>query len=308
MPRALVIVNPRARRGAAADVYATIRSEVEAGFEVRHALLDESGEWLRELDRARSDGFERVVAVGGDGTVNAVANAILGGVIGASKEMTVGAVGVGSSNDFHKPRQRCAGGVPIRIGAPLERDAGLATWEDDDGVAHARWFVVSASIGMSARANRRFSQERGVARWLGARSVSAAIAYAALGALASHANVGARLRRTDERSEVDVLVSNLSVMLTPHLAGSFRYDTDVRPGQGSFALHLCEGMGRVELLATMAALLGGRFAGSPRTESWASRTVSLELDREDDLELDGEVYRARRVRFEAFSDVLAVCS
>ena len=103
MRRALVILNPRARRGAAARDYDRVRAEVETGFRVRDALLDSAGEWLRALDRARREGVERVVAVGGDGTVHAVANAILGDGSGAWDGVTLGAVGVGSSNDFHKP-------------------------------------------------------------------------------------------------------------------------------------------------------------------------------------------------------------
>jgi len=310
MPRALVILNPRARRGAAASDYDRVRSQVEAGFRVRDAILDGTGEWLRAVDRARREGVERVVAVGGDGTVHAVANAILGdgSGTGAWSGVTFGAVGVGSSNDFHKPCRTRLRGVPVRIGAPASRDAGLATWEDAVGVTRRRWFFVSASVGLSARANRRFSRELGTGAWLGARSVDAAIAYAAIGALLDHANVRARLGEGSGEPERDVLVSNLGVMLTPYLAGTFRYGSDVQPGQGRFALHLCDGMTRLGLLRAMAALLGGRFGRAPGTSSWSSRAVSLELERDDDLELDGELFRARKVRFEAFSDVLSVCS
>jgi len=67
-------------------------------------------------------------------------------------------------------------------------------------------------------------------------------------------------------------------------------------------------MTRLGLLRAMAELLGGRFGRAPGTSSWSSRAVSLELERDDDLELDGELFRARKVRFEAFSDVLSVCS
>ena len=306
--RALVIVNPRARRGAAVRRYARIRAEVEAGFRVRHALLDASGEWLHALDEARREGFERVVAVGGDGTVNAVANALLSDGVRASSGVTLGAVGLGSSNDFHKPVRSRARGIPIRVGAPVGRDVGLATWEDARGVRHARWFIVSASIGLTARANRRFSRDRGLARWLGARSVDAAIGVAALRALYRHENLRARLRAAMDVPERDVDLSNLGVMLTPYLAGAFRYDTATPPGNGCFALHLCEGMTRLGLVRAMADLLRGRFARSPGTASWSSDALAVDLDHEDDLELDGELFRARSVRFEAFPRALAVCA
>jgi diacylglycerol kinase family enzyme len=308
MPHALVIVNPRARRGAAVHAYARIRAEVEAGFQVRHALLDGSCDWLLAIDRARREGVDRVVAVGGDGTVHAVANALLSDGLGASREIALGAVGLGSSNDFHKPVRSRARGVPVRIGEASERDVGRATWEDARGRRHARWFLVSASMGLTARANRRFSRERGLAGWLGRRSVDAAIGYAAIGALLHQENAPARLSPTLEAAARDVELSNLGVMLTPYLAGAFRYDTEVQPGGGRFAVHLCEGMTTLRLLSTMAGLLRGRFVSSPQLRSWASRAVTLELDEEDDLELDGELFRARSVHFEAFSRALSVCA
>jgi diacylglycerol kinase family enzyme len=308
MPLALVILNPRARRGAAVQRYATIRDEVESGYRVRHALLDGTCDWLVALDRARRDGVDRVVAVGGDGTVHAVANAILEHGIEASHELSLGAVGLGSSNDFHKPVRSRTRGIPIRMGAPAERDIGRATWEDARGARHARWFLVSASLGLGARANRRFSRDGGLAGWLGSRSVDAAIGYAALGALACHEDVSARLREGDDASVREVAVSNLGVMLTPYLGGSFHYDTKVQPGGGRFAVHLCEGMTRPRLVTTMVHLLRGRFDASPHRKSWASRALTVDLDQEDDLELDGELFRARWVRFEAFSRALAVCA
>jgi diacylglycerol kinase family enzyme len=67
-------------------------------------------------------------------------------------------------------------------------------------------------------------------------------------------------------------------------------------------------MTTVRLISTMAGLLGGRFASSPQKQSWASAVMTLELEHEDDLELDGELFRARSVRFEAFSRALRSCA
>ena len=308
MRRALVIVNPRARHGDAAHRYEQIRAAVEAGFQVRHVLLDASGDWLRAVDRARREGFDRVVAVGGDGTVHAVANALLSGGVRGGSDLALAAVGMGSSNDFHKPVCHRVHGIPIRISAPAGRDVGLATWKDDEGAQHSRWFVVSASIGLTARANRAFARARTSTGWLGARSASSRIACAALGAIARHRSVPSRLRPEAEGSPRPVELSNLSVMLTPHLAGSLRYGSEVQLGHGRFAVHLCEGMSKVRLLSTMAGLLVGRFGRSPGTRSWSSRALTLDVDEGDDLELDGELVRARAVRFEAFSNALAVCA
>lgn len=284
MDRALVVLNPRARRGAAARDYERIRSDIEARFEARYTAIDTT-RWLRDLDTARNEGVERVLVGGGDGTLHLVANALMRNWPTAA----LGAIGLGSSNDFHKPCRTRLRGIPVRVGAPTACDVGLATFEDEAGLTRRRYFFVSASIGLCARANRRFS----TTPWLG---VDATIAHAATSALVRHENISARL---DER---ELLISNLSVMLTPYLAGAFRYDAERQPGQ--FAVHLCSDMGALGLLRAMLDLLRGRFCG----ESWSSSSLIVDLDREDDLELDGELFRARRVRFEAIPNALGVCS
>jgi len=314
--RALVVINPHARRGSAAHRYASIRAEVEAGFVVEHAMMDDAGRWIDAIHFARREGFERVIAVGGDGTVHAVANALLDksldGLPSASTSMntSLGAVGLGSSNDFHKPIGRRAHGVPLRLGEPAPRDAGLATWKDARGELHARWFVVSASVGLVARANRRFSEQAGVIGTVARRSVDAGILVAAMSALARHRNVRARVRPSQDGRVAGehIELSNFSAMLTPYLAGAFRYEPARGAGEGQLAFHLCRDMSRTDLLATMVRLLGGRFDASPKTRSCTAPAMCIELDEEDDLELDGELFRAKSIRLEARPSVLEVCS
>lgn len=310
--RALVVINPRARRGSAARRYASIRAEVETGFLVEHTMMDDAGRWIDAIHFARRERFERVIAVGGDGTVHAVANALLDKPLDGFPSMTtsLGAVGLGSSNDFHKPIRRRAHGVPLRLGQPTRRDAGLATWKDARGELHARWFVVSASVGLVARANRRFSEQAGVIGRVARRSVDAGILIAAMSALARHRNVRARVRPSqDGRAAADPIeLSSLSAMLTPYLAGAFRYEPTRGAGEGQLAFHLCRDMSRTDLLATMVRLLGGRFDGSPKTRSCTAPAMCIELDEEDDLELDGELFRAKSIRLEARPSVLEVCS
>lgn len=292
--RALAIVNPRARRGRGLARYAAVRREIEQSFAVDEVLLDEDGRWIEALDHAR--GRDRVIAVGGDGTVHAVANALLSEGVGA----TLAAVGVGSSNDYHKPVRRSSAGIPLRIDAPQRRDVGLARWVDDRGVEHARFFLVSASIGFVARANRRFGASA-LAGVLGARSVSAAIGFAATSELVRQTNIRARLSSPDD----DVELSNVSVLLTPFIAGGFRHPSfEALPHAGCFGIHVCTSMGRVDLVRAMLDLRRGRARG----ESFTASSLRVDLVHEDDLELDGEVFRARTVTFALVERALEACS
>jgi len=307
--RALIVLNHAARRHEALRRYARVRDVVEAGLDGRVVALDAGGAWRRILDAALRDGVRLVVAAGGDGTVNAVANALVERAVRVPLEdICFGAVGLGSSNDFQKPARTVAQGVPIRVGfsdcAP--RDVARAVWTDEEGIERSRCFVVSASLGATAAANRRFSDSTAMARALGALWVDAAIAWAAARTLASHRNVEATMAIGDETHRFEL--SNLNVMKTAHLSGSFCYDTPIDPSSGLLGVNLCHGMGRARLLWTLVSLLRGRFAGLPRTRHWSGDHAEIALAEPGDLELDGELFRARRVRFEVLREQLMVCS
>lgn len=91
----LLILNRKS--GARTDIRALIRSlERELGFDV---IIPWSGRQLRKaVSKHVSKGGKRIIAGGGDGTLNFVANAILR--LGANKDVEMGIVPLGTANDF----------------------------------------------------------------------------------------------------------------------------------------------------------------------------------------------------------------
>lgn len=100
---------------------------------------DRPGHAAELAERAARDGVERVVAVGGDGTVHEVANGLLAGGARAA----LGVVPVGSGNDFAKLVGTYRHGVEraaavVAAARPRSFDAGRALGE---------WFVNSLGFG-----------------------------------------------------------------------------------------------------------------------------------------------------------------
>ena len=308
---ALVVVNPAARRGTGLARYRRVAGLLEERYALSTVILDREARWRDELRQALDGGTRHIIAAGGDGTVGAVVSAIVearGSI--PLESVTLGAVGLGSSNDFHKPVTRTWKGVPLRIDARnrMPRDVARARYENGTSGSRERLFLVSASLGMTARANALFNEGRGrVLGLLKTRWVDAAIVYAALAALLRHENVAGRLCLPDGGDEA-VALSNLSVLKTPHLSGCLRYDTPVEPDSGRLAVNLCEGMSRSQLAFVLADLASGRFCGRRGTRHWTVDRLRVDLEAEAPLELDGEVVTARRVRFDVLPERISVCS
>jgi diacylglycerol kinase (ATP) len=306
---ALVVVNPAARHGRGGALYAGVRGRVAQQFAVEEVELDTAGAWEGALMRSLARGTRTVVAAGGDGTVNAVTTALARlRKTWPLEDLILGAVGLGSSNDFHKPFGAYEAGIPLRLDAAraMSRDVGRARYVNDAGVCQERCFIVSASLGATARANAAFSRSGPVFSFLRRHWLEGAILLAALSAILRHRNLDARLRV--QGTTCSIALSTLSVLKTPHLSGSLRFDTPVAPDDGLLAVNLCQGMGRPRLVATLFGLQHGRFAGRPGTRCWRAPRVEVAFAEATDLELDGEIVAAREVVFDILPERIRVCA
>lgn len=150
-----VILNPAAGRGAAGQR----RGELEAALRAAGVAYDLVATHARggaaELaSQAIERGYEAVVAVGGDGTINEVANGILAAPRGG--EAALGIIPLGTGSDFVKMLDGFAGAdlgaAARRLAAGLTRpvDVGQITVEAG-GRELRRYFVNGLGAGIDAQ-------------------------------------------------------------------------------------------------------------------------------------------------------------
>ena len=299
-PRGIrVFVNPGATYGTGRERWSRVEDELRrrlGGFEVEEIgapgeLPDRLAELVRRNER-------RFVAAGGDGTVNLLLNAIM--ALPEGDRIVLGAVGLGSSNDFHKPIVESATieGMPVKVDfdGARDRDVIRIEYETPDGSTATRYSLINASVGVTAEANARFNEPSWLVRAARAVSVDAAISAAVLTTLATWTDVTCGLA-IDGGEPAMTSVTNLGVFKNPHFGGALCYDTPVAPDDGVLGVALCENMSAFETVTMLSALRKGRFSGRPKTRTWRARSLSVQGDRVFALETDGEVLRARSARF-----------
>jgi diacylglycerol kinase (ATP) len=107
----------------------------------------ERGGHATELARqAVADGCDTVVAFGGDGTMNEVAQALMG------TETRLGLLPCGSGNGLARHL-----GIPLKTAAALELLLTGRPCAIDAGLANGRPFFVAAGLGLEAEMARRFA-------------------------------------------------------------------------------------------------------------------------------------------------------
>ena len=160
-----VILNPRAGQGADEDLQREI-VELLATYG-REATIMAAGAKLGIQARAAVEAGCRVlVAAGGDGTVNAVASAVVG------RETPLGVLPVGTLNHFAKDL-----GLPLDLTDAVRIVAQGAVRQVDVGEVNGRYFLNNSSIGVYPRIveMRHQYESSGLSKWIAALWASLAV-------------------------------------------------------------------------------------------------------------------------------------
>lgn len=301
----LILVNLGANGGKGAARWAAVEAELRARGVAFEARETESAADARRILAETKDPV--VVAAGGDGTVNGTLNAIL--KLGRT-DLTLGAIGLGSSNDFHKPfaEERTVAGVPVRIRSDRAEvvDVGRAVLHAPEGGTQVRHFVLNASLGFVAEGNAFFNTDDPTLLWFKRRNVEAAILYTAFRNLVTFRHIEAVIR-LDDGPEMRAPLASLGILKKVHFAGGMKYDTPVAADDGMFDVNVWGRMNRADILRTMVSLYRGRFRGLPRTNVWRARRVTVVPEKPVHFETDGETTRIARAELEVLPKALRVC-
>jgi diacylglycerol kinase family enzyme len=306
-----ILLNRHSNNGRGHRRWEESKSELEAGLLGRdYRLAEDCGGLGLRLGEEYGRGERLFIAAGGDGTVNFLLNKIMTAEGIIPGEITLGAIGLGSSNDFHKPYsagKRTRAGVYYRLDADgaVPHNIGQVDYEDETGRPLRKYFIINGSLGIIARGNYLFNSDGRVVRWLKPRWVLGTIWYLTFRTLLTEKNIPVRISVGGNSLQTEA--TTLSVIINPHFTGNLSYDCGDFSRRDGFGIALCENMGTAERFRTLSSLSKGRFTGLRKTRFWESPEVELDPRFPTPLELDGEVVLARRIQIRLLKGAVKVC-
>jgi YegS/Rv2252/BmrU family lipid kinase len=274
----LVIVNPTAGGGRARRVIGWLRERLHSRPEARLEITNRAGDAEQLAADAGRDGFDRVVAVGGDGTVQEVVNGLVNGSQGA----TLGIVPVGGGNDLARslglPRDPAASWT-YAIGAQ-ERVIDLARARDGRG--RERWFSSAGGIGYDALVATVLSHHAG---WRRSR-----LGYLVTGVveLWRFANRDVELTIDGERQSRRILL--VAISNGEYYGGGMRISPGAAVDDGLLDLCIVGDLSRFAALGQIPNLYRGTHVHHPAVEMRKARAVVVDGDRQTLVHLDGEPF------------------
>ena len=288
----LILDNCSSKGGTAKRIWSGMKDEIINRFPVKPVIFFYDfpflGDGYSELDELiRENDINTLISAGGDGSVNYLTNYLADRECG--NKLSLGAIGLGSSNDFHKPIQNVINGIPLRLNYQnrIQSDLGKVEFCDSRGRQKSKYFIINASIGVTAEANLLFNRSSGLLPFLKKRWTNGAIIYSTLRTFLTFKNFSARLEFGGKVQSVNL--SNLSVLKSPHVSGNMKYDQDINPGDGRLGLNYCCDLNIPDLLKLMNDLGKGRFEGKPKRFSYYTTSLRIQTEKPVALETDGEV-------------------
>lgn len=286
----VIIVNPNAGGGTALD---ELRSPIDelTGFEIRET--EQAGDARRLARQAADEGVARVVAAGGDGTLNEVINGLAPDFV-----PVVGLIPLGTGNDFCRIAQ-----IPGRTDQAValletgsERRIDVVRMVAGEG-GETRWFVNVSAGGFSGEVSDKNSTEV-KASW-------GPLSYlvSALDAAAELEPYQVRLtfdRGSDHETAAELELVNLVVANGSHAASGVPVAPGARLDDGLFDVVLIKNapMSRLSLLAGKIGM--GLHREDELVVYRRAERLEVESSPPLDVNADGELVGSSPVTYEIF--------
>ncbi len=301
--RTIILVNPQAGGGQALKIARAARDYLARVGHPAHFEEARSAEELREKARQAAEaGCRRIVALGGDGTVHHIINAVRhtpqmseapSRKAGQGEPMS-GAIGIipcGSGDDFADnlglPRDPLAACNVLLRGQVRRVDAAQIG---------AEVYACIGGIGLDSVANRRANEAPG---WLRGQS---RYVLAALSTLPDFRPMRFELRVDGKRISgemTSVLVAN---------ARSFGSGLCVAPrarlDDGLLDVCLFRAMSRARMLEILPRAIRGEHLGEPEVEYFQAREIEIQTDPPGDYYADGDFMARSPVKIRVLEKAL----
>jgi diacylglycerol kinase (ATP) len=293
------IVNPAAgNRRAMARWQAVSRHLLAGGYGASVFQTKERGDAATLARQAVEMGFETVVAVGGDGTVNEVVNGMLQ-VADARGTVRLGIVPAGTGMDFVRNARlpRRPRSIAAAVMSTHERRLDIGMSEADQ----SRAFVNFAETGLGAAVVAR--EARMSEAWPGRLSFF----LAALAASVQDRNVAATIS-VDGAEVYDGRLVSVVIANGEYFGGGMRIAPQASMEDGKLDVLVLGDFRRAELISQIWKLYPGSHVAHPKVLWTTGTSITVTPHAPTRLDLDGELFGEGPYTFHVVSQELRVCA
>lgn len=282
------IVNPHSANGRTGRRWPEIKALFEAELGPVDFELTKGNFHAKYLTgKALYDGYQKIIAVGGDGTLNEVINGFYDAEKRIAPDAVLGYFPSGTGEDFSQTLGIKQFSFPERVKRLANRhhrkvDVGIATFRKEDGTIVTRRFINEASLGFAANVAHKINNS---SKFFGSRTT---FIMGLLRSLLFLKNQRMRIE-IDGRGVHDgrCLITTLSN--GKYFAGGMMIAPDAVIDDGLFEVIIVGAMGRLEVLKNLPGIYQGKHLALAKVKCVRGKVVRITSDEEVWIEMDGEL-------------------
>lgn len=289
----LVIVNPKSAGGSTRDKWSAIASDIRTHFgPFSVAFTKARGDGAEIAKRGIEAGRKLIIACGGDGTINEVAN----GIIETGKDVELGILPSGTGGDFRRtlniPQGTREAARALKTSETRLIDVGKVTFRDHDDQDISRYFLNVSSVGLAASIIERVKSNTS-ANWLPVQGLRGKASYA-LSTLQEVIGIEYETVRVriDDGDEHNLNTINFCVANARYFGGGMLIAPDAKLDDGYFDVVNIGDLGTMKIFLNAYKLYGGTHLELPEVNSKLAKRIEIRVANGSDeipLETDGEL-------------------
>jgi len=300
--KTVFVVNPASGNGNTGKQWDEISGRI-LGLGVEHeALMTHApGDATTLASRAICEGADTVVAVGGDGTVNEVANGFFAEGVDPSNT-ALGVLPMGTGGDFRRTvgiPQEFEAAIALLMDRQLRPiDVGRIAMKGLDGAPLVRHFVNIADAGIGGVVVERVNRTSKV---LGGR---VSFQYAAMVTLLTYKPQQVMVDSAEGRFQG--AAQNVVVANGQYFGGSMHVAPKAVPDDGVFDVVVFGDIARFEALRSINDIYSAKHLQNPKVTGWQSAEVRVSSEERVLIDVDGEMCGTLPAVFEVMPKAISV--
>lgn len=303
-PDWFVLVNPNAGSGKGRKDWDHISRILDKnGFSFTQHYTKHKYHAVDLVSQTIESGTDRVIVVGGDGTLNEAVNGIFAQKKVLPHEVILGMIPVGTGNDwgrmFQIPSKYEDAISVLKEGKTFKQDVGIIRYSEKEG-QKSRHFINIAGLGFDAKvvqkANRQKDQGKGGALLYFLNIFNTLMSYKS-----THVSI-----QIDGNRVLEDRVLTMSLGIGKYSGGGMLQTPNAKPDDGLIDLTVIKEMGKLRVIASLKKLYDGTILKHPRVDGFSGKVIHIKSDPPIYTEVDGESLGLTPAEFEILPGSLQV--
>lgn len=306
----LFIVNPKSAGGSTEQRWARIASDLATNFGAFQVeFTRRAGHGIELAQTAAEQGRKFIIACGGDGTINEVAN----GILLSGKETELGVFPSGTGGDFRRsldiPNSTREAAQALRDGVTKKIDVGRVSFVNHQNEPANRYFLNVSSFGLSASINERVKGKDSL-NWLPGDVLrgKAKFAISTLQEVLDFEFTTVRVK-IDDAEEKSLNTINFCVANARFFGGGMKIAPDAKLDDGFFDVVNIGDIKTAKIIFNAYRLYSGSHLSLDEVKYKLARRVEIRPANENqvvDIETDGELPGKLPAIYEIVPQILKV--